>query len=87
MPSSEDQKSPQVQAQWSPTPFRALVLALLSGPPTLDSVFIEDEELARPSIERNYQVDIISKEFKQMFADEWMEKYDDVRFALCREMR
>lgn len=62
-------------------------MTLLAGPPTLDSISINDDDMIRNEIKRSTEKDLISKEIKQMFADDFMEKYDDVRFMLCREFR
>ncbi|MCO5615140.1 hypothetical protein L7F22_069429 [Adiantum nelumboides] len=74
--SSSSKDPANLQARWSESPWRRLITSLLSGAPVLspEKLLVVDrmEELAQ--------------DVRLVFAEEYLEKYDDVRFAFCRDV-
>ena len=63
-----------VGGKWSGSPFKGLMLAILAGPP-------DAADPERRRTEATYE------DVRSTFAETYMEAYDDVRFATCREIR
>lgn len=75
--SSSSKSTATLQARWSESPWRRLITSLLSGAPLLSS----DEKLN--VIGRR---DEVAHDVRVVFAEEYLEKYDDIRFAFCRDI-
>lgn len=65
--------SVETKGEWSQSPFRSLMLALLAGPPALRGSSTERVEL---------EADV-----RETFAENHLECFDDVRYCVCREVR
>lgn len=69
---------------WSPSPWRAFIKALLLGPaPLTELSFKSDASISSAS--KVYGAPIF-EDVRKRFADELLESYDDARFATLREI-
>ncbi|PWN90096.1 CBF-domain-containing protein [Acaromyces ingoldii] len=74
--SSSSKDPANLQARWSESPWRRLITSLLSGAPILspEKLLVVD------------RVEELAQDVRLVFAEEYLEKYDDVRFAFCRDV-
>ena len=70
------------QAYWSLSPWRAIVLALIAGPPTLQH-FGSGESGPKKHVQRQ---EVVPGDVRQKAADSGFQEYDDVRYAILREI-
>ncbi|KAN0065436.1 Maturation and nuclear export of 40S ribosomal subunits interacting protein [Thecaphora frezii] len=80
-PSSNAGAKSQMPAQWSLSPWRALMASLVAGPPTLSKLGNGESESKRTVV----RDEGVAADVREKFAENGMQEYDDVRFAVLRE--
>ncbi|PWN52823.1 CBF-domain-containing protein [Violaceomyces palustris] len=81
--SGEKRPDSPVMGKWSASPWRAIVLSLVAGPPSLEHLG-GCEDYSREKVLRRQET--VSQEVRQRFAEKGIEEYDDVRYAFLREL-
>ncbi|EPQ30749.1 uncharacterized protein PFL1_01650 [Pseudozyma flocculosa PF-1] len=71
------------RGQWSLAPWRALIVSLVAGPPSLDKLTNGETTKGRRAFARDEGP---AEDVRAKFAENGMQEYDDVRFAALREI-